>query len=87
MLAEDTETRRARLSAIELRGGAGRKRGALGVVGLVNERWRRRLVGAWYLFHVSVYATITIAFYPHLVMMLAFLPLEEYVGRVRDRWR
>ena len=56
------------------------------VIFLVNERWRRRLVGAWYLFHASVYATITIAFWPHLVMMLAFLPLEDYVARLRRRW-
>ncbi len=57
------------------------------IIFFVNERWRRRLVGAWYLFHVSVYATITIAFYPHLVMMLAFLPLEVYAWRLRDTWR
>ena len=49
---------------------------------VVGERWRRRMVFAWYLFHASVYATITIAFWPHLVMMVAFLPLEEY----RDRF-
>lgn len=57
---------------------------------LVGERWRRRLVAAWFLFHASVYATITIAFWPHLVMMLAFLPLEEYRDRLRawarGRW-
>jgi hypothetical protein len=57
------------------------------IIFFTNERWRRRLVGAWYLFHVSVYATITIAFYPHLVMMLAFLPLEQYAGWLRQRWR
>lgn len=57
------------------------------VIFLVSERWRRRLVGAWYLFHASVYATITIAFWPHLVMMLAFLPLEEYAASLRRRWR
>jgi hypothetical protein len=57
------------------------------IIFFVNERWRRRLVGAWYLFHVSVYATITIAFWPHLVMMLAFLPLELYAGTVIARWR
>ncbi|MQA78245.1 MAG: MFS transporter permease [Streptosporangiales bacterium] len=59
------------------------------VIFLVPERWRRRLVGAWYLFHVAVFATIGIAFWPHLVMMLAFLPLEEYrvrlAGVVRRR--
>jgi hypothetical protein len=36
---------------------------------------------------VSVYATITIAFWPHLVMMLAFLPLEQYAGWLRRQWR
>ncbi|MDP9219438.1 MAG: MFS transporter permease [Actinomycetota bacterium] len=56
------------------------------IIFFTNERWRRRLVGAWYLFHVSVYATITIAFWPHLVMMLAFLPLEEYAAWLRARW-
>jgi hypothetical protein len=49
----------------------------------VGERWRRRMVGGWYLFHALTYAAITIAFWPHLVMLLAFLPLEEY----RERWR
>ena len=52
---------------------------------LVGERLRRRLVGCWYLFHALVYATITIAFWPHLVMMLAFLPLEEYRDRAVAR--
>jgi hypothetical protein len=50
---------------------------------VVAERWRRRMIGGWYLFHALTYAMITIAFWPHLVMLLAFLPLEEY----RDRWR
>ena len=57
------------------------------VIFFVSERWRRRLVGAWYLFHAMTYAAITIAFWPHLVMMLAFLPLEQYAGRVRSWWR
>lgn len=52
------------------------------IIFFVPEKWRRRLVGAWYLFHLTVYLTISIAFWPHLVMMLAFLPLEEY----RDRF-
>lgn len=51
------------------------------------ERWRRLMVLAWYLFHAVTYATITIAFWPHLVMLLAFLPLERYRDRVRSRWR
>jgi hypothetical protein len=49
----------------------------------VTERRRRQMVAGWYLFHALTYAAITIAFWPHLVMLLAFLPLEEY----RDRWR
>lgn len=56
------------------------------VIFLVAERWRRRMMWGWYLFHASVYATITIAFWPHLVMMAAFLPLEEYRDRLRARW-
>lgn len=50
------------------------------------ERWRRLMVLAWYLFHASTYATITIAFWPHLVMLLAFLPLEQYRDRVEAWW-
>lgn len=57
------------------------------IIFFVSERWRRRIVGAWYLFHAMTYAAITIAFWPHLVMMLAFLPLEEYADRLRARWR
>lgn len=53
---------------------------------LVTERWRRRIVLAWFVFHAMTYAAITIAFWPHLVMMLAFLPLEEYADRLRSRW-
>lgn len=53
----------------------------------LSERWRRRMVAAWYLFHVATYAGITIAFWPHLVMMLAFLPLEQYRDRGVERWR
>ncbi|HST80303.1 MAG TPA: hypothetical protein VLL08_01040 [Kineosporiaceae bacterium] len=49
----------------------------------VAERWRRRMVAGWYLFHLITFMMITIAFWPHLVMMLAFLPLEEYY----DSWR
>jgi hypothetical protein len=50
-------------------------------------RWQYRVVGGWYLFHLATYAGITIMFWPHLVMMLAFLPLEVWrdklVARVR----
>ena len=57
------------------------------VIFFLPERWRRLTVLAWYLFHAVTYATITIAFWPHLVMLLAFLPLERYRDRVRARWR
>lgn len=51
------------------------------------DRWRRLVVLAWYLFHAVTYATITIAFWPHLVMLLAFLPLERYRDSAVRRWR
>lgn len=57
------------------------------VIFLLSERWQRRMVYAWYVFHATVYATITIAFWPHLVMMLAFLPLEQYRDSVARWWR
>lgn len=57
------------------------------VIFLLSERWQRRMVYCWYLFHATVYATITIAFWPHLVMMLAFLPLEQYRDAVVRAWR
>jgi hypothetical protein len=57
------------------------------VIFVLPERWRRLMVLAWYLFHAGVYATITIAFWPHLVMMLAFLPLEQYRDRLVAWWR
>lgn len=53
----------------------------------VSERWRRRMVLGWYLFHLMVYSTITIAFWPHLVVLLAFLPLEDYRDRAEAWWR
>lgn len=53
----------------------------------VSERLRRWMVGGWYLFHAMTYAAITIAFWPHLVMLLAFLPLEQYRDRLRARFR
>lgn len=60
------------------------------IILFVSEKWRRRIVGGWFIFHAMTYVAITIAFWPHLVMMLAFLPLEEYAQRVRQRvggWR
>jgi hypothetical protein len=53
----------------------------------VPERLRRLMVAGWYAFHVMVYATITIAFWPHLVVLLSFLPLEEYRDSAARRWR
>jgi hypothetical protein len=53
----------------------------------VPERWRRLMVLGWYLFHAATYSAITIAFWPHLVMLLAFLPLEEYRDRLFAWWR
>jgi len=55
------------------------------VIFLLSERWRRRVVAAWFVFHAMTYAAITIAFWPHLVMMLAFLPLESYAAWLRER--
>ena len=55
------------------------------VVFFLSERWRRRVVAAWFVFHAMTYAAITIAFWPHLVMMLAFLPLERYAAWLRER--
>lgn len=56
------------------------------IIFLLSEKWRRRVVAGWFVFHAMTYAAITIAFWPHLVMMLAFLPLEEYADRLRARW-
>lgn len=53
----------------------------------VSEKWRRRMVLGWFVFHAVTYASITIAFWPHLVMLLAFLPLETYADRLRSWWR
>lgn len=44
---------------------------------VVSERVRRRIVGCLYGFHAGVYAMVTIAFWPHLVALAAFLPLER----------
>lgn len=54
---------------------------------LLALRWQRRVIGGWYLFHLATYAAITIAFWPHLVMLLAFLPLERAAETLRWRWR
>ena len=54
---------------------------------LLTERWRRRVVALLYAFHVGVYAAVKIAFFPHLVALAAFLPLEQVrpVEAVRRR--
>ena len=57
------------------------------IIFFVGEYWRRKLIAGWYLFHAATYAVITIAFWPHLIMLLAFLPLEEYRDRAVRRWR
>ncbi|GAB3588960.1 HTTM domain-containing protein [Angustibacter peucedani] len=57
------------------------------VIFFLPERWRRLMVLGWYLFHAGTYASITIAFWPHLVMLLAFLPLEEYRDKLLARYR
>ena len=57
------------------------------VIFFVAARWQRRMVFGWYLFHAMTYAMIGIAFWPHLVMMLAFLPLERYREAVLHRFR
>ncbi len=46
----------------------------------LSERWRRRAVAGFLLFHLVTYVSITIAFWPHLLTLLAFLPLERLVG-------
>lgn len=50
-------------------------------------RWQYRVVAGWFAFHLATYAGITIMFWPHLVMMLAFLPLEVWRDRVVAWWR
>lgn len=47
------------------------------IVLFLKPRWQVFAVIGFYLFHVVVYATITIIFLPHLVAMAAFLPLEK----------
>jgi hypothetical protein len=56
------------------------------VIFLLSEKWRRRAVGGWFVFHAMTYGAITIAFWPHLVMMLAFLPLEACAAWLRHRF-
>lgn len=44
---------------------------------LLRNRVGRLYVGAAFLFHLIVYATITIMFWPHVVCLLAFVPLDR----------
>jgi hypothetical protein len=52
-----------------------------------SERARTVVIGLFYGFHVMVFGALTIAFWPHLVAMAAFLPLERVrpVARLRRR--
>jgi len=52
----------------------------------LRDRALRLAVAVCYGFHVMVFAGVTIAFWPHLVMLLAFLPLEQYRDRLGRRW-
>ncbi len=48
---------------------------------LLVRRWQVRAAAVAYGFHLAVFATVTIIFLPHLVAMLAFLPLERAGAR------
>jgi hypothetical protein len=52
---------------------------------VVPKRWRYRFVAFFYLFHLSVFATITISFAPQQVALLSFLPLERLASLRRSR--
>jgi hypothetical protein len=53
------------------------------LVFVLRPRLRYLAVAGFYLFHATVFATITISFAPHLVALASFLPLE----RLARRWR
>ncbi|NUT32442.1 MAG: MFS transporter permease [Hamadaea sp.] len=57
------------------------------LVFVVNEKWRLRIVGFFYSFHLVTISMITISFAPHLVAMLCFLPLERWWDRLSERVR
>lgn len=44
---------------------------------LAKGRWGSALLAAAFAFHLGVYATLRLSFLPHLVCLLAFLPLER----------
>lgn len=58
------------------------------VVFLVGERWRRRMVAGFYIFHLFTFLALTISFAPHLVAMTCFFRLERLrpVEALRRRW-
>ncbi|MGH3738042.1 MAG: MFS transporter permease [Micromonosporaceae bacterium] len=47
------------------------------IIFFVKRRWQYWLIGYFYVFHVVTYLALGIAFWPHLVAMLCFLPLEK----------
>jgi len=47
------------------------------IIFFLKPRWRYWLVAYFYTFHLVTYLSLTIAFWPHLVAMLCFLPLER----------
>ena len=50
---------------------------------LLRPRWQRWGVAFFVGFHAMTYATISIHFLPHVVCLLAFLPLEQLPVRIR----
>jgi hypothetical protein len=54
---------------------------------LLRGRYLYAAVVGLYLFHIVTFATIKIIFWPHLVCLLAFLPLEKAVPRAPARRR
>lgn len=53
-----------------------------------SDRVRYVIVAGFYLFHLMTFVAITIVFLPHIVAMLAFLPLERLrpLQFLRGRW-
>lgn len=49
----------------------------------VRERWQYAIVAFLLTFHLMTYSMITIIFLPHVVCLMAFLPLERLVPRQR----
>jgi hypothetical protein len=55
------------------------------LVFVVPEKWRLRVIGFFYSFHLVTFTMITISFAPHLVAMTSFLPLERWWERLVSR--